>query len=154
MMKKILMILSIAVALCNYAGAQDTGIHSLLRSKHFIFQPVNMIPASGRLRVLENGYFLQIKNDTLIANLPYFGKAYTAPVNAADAGYNFISTDFDYSISTGKKGSLIATIKTNDRVYNTTFTLSVFKNGTAYLLANSPDKQQVSYNGSIQQSGS
>lgn len=144
-----MMILSITFLSYNYAKAQDSSIKNSIQNKQFIFRPNNMIPASGRLRVLDYGYSLQVKNDSLIVNLPYFGKAYTAPINATDVGYNFTSTDFSYSISPLKKDSYNITIKTNDRVYNPTFAFTVFNNGNANLLVNSSDKQQISYNGSL-----
>ncbi|MBS1745465.1 MAG: DUF4251 domain-containing protein [Bacteroidetes bacterium] len=148
-MKKIAIIACITFLFSNYVDASDTTITSLLQNKRFAFQPNNMIPATGRLRVLDYVYALQVKNDSLIVNLPYIGKAYTAPIDPNDVGYNFTSTDFSYSVSKGKKDSYIAVIKTNDRVYNPTFTLIVFNNCRASLLVNSTEKQQISYNGMI-----
>ena len=143
------MILSITFLFYNNIKAQDSSIKNSIQNKQFTFRPNNMIPASGRLRVLDYGYSLQVKNDSLIVNLPYFGKAYTAPINTSDVGYNFTSTDFSYSISPLKKDRYNITIKINDRVYNPTFVFTVFNNCRASLLVNSSDKQQISYNGLI-----
>ena len=109
------------------------------------------MPTSGRSRpVTTTDYSLQVKgNDTLIAYLPYVGRSYNAPINPSDAGFNFTSTDFTYNVSAGKKNSYKVVIVTKDRTYNSTFTFTVYDNGTAYLNVTSTEKQSISYNGSV-----
>lgn len=150
-MKSIVMVMCLAGLVSFQSNAQDStkNIKAMLDSKTFTFQPTNMNPSVGRTRTLDYGYSLQVKGDSVMAYLPYFGRAYSAPINSNDAGINFTSTNFSYVVSNAKKKGYTVVIATKDRTYNTTFTLTAFDNGTAYLQVISSDKQQISYNGNI-----
>jgi hypothetical protein len=150
-MKKVSMLLIITVITVFQLNAQDSTIKASLDDKRFSFNPTNMMPSSGRSKaVTTSEYSLQVKgSDTLVAYLPYVGRSYNAPINPSDAGINFTSTNFTYTVTEGKKNSYKVVIITKDRMYNTTFTLTVYDNGTGYLSVISSDKQSISYNGSI-----
>ncbi|MEP6467961.1 MAG: DUF4251 domain-containing protein [Parafilimonas sp.] len=148
----------ILLALCfsGFAArtqAQDSAktIKAVLDAKQYTFVPLNITTGSGRLRQLTPDYFFKINGDTLKTYLPYFGRAYTAPINPSDAGFNFTTTDFIYTTSKGKRNSYIINVKTKDKVYNTEFTLTIYDNGNAYLRANSSNKQPVSYTGNVKE---
>jgi len=79
--------------------------------------------------------------------LPYFGRAYTAPINPEDAGYDFTSTNFTYSVVPKKKGSYQITINTKDKINTVTFALTVFNNGKADLQVTSINREAISYSG-------
>jgi Domain of unknown function (DUF4251) len=146
------MILFLFAGVFMQGRAQDPGkekIKALLDGKHYEFEPTNTTTGGGRLKQLTPGYVLEMRGDTLKVYLPYFGKAYTAPINSSDAGYDFTSTDFSYEVSEGKKDSYIVSIKTKDRSYNADFELTVYDNASAYLRASSTYKQSVSYNGDV-----
>jgi hypothetical protein len=106
-----------------------------------------MNPQRGRQRYLTSEYFLRVAGDSLISALPYFGRAYTAPINPEDAGYNFTSTDFKYAVVPKKKGSYQVTINTKDKTNAVTFLLMVYNNGNAYLQITSVNKQAISFSG-------
>jgi hypothetical protein len=151
-MKKLTVLLFFAFALSAQLHAQDSAklaMKAFLDGKHYEFQPSTTTSGRGRTVHLDGGYFLQLNGDTLKCYLPYFGRAYSAPINTSESGYDFTSTSFSYEIAEGKKDSYRVTIKTKESVYNKSFLLTVYDNGTAYLQASSPDKQTVSYNGSV-----
>jgi len=151
-MKRI-MILFLFAGLFMQTRAQDSAKHqikALMDGKHYVFEPTTTTSGKGRsIYVGTSSYFLEMAGDTLKVYLPYFGRAYSASMNPSDAGYDFTSTDFTYEVSEGKKNTSIVSIKTKDRSYNTDFELTVYDDGTAYLRANSSDKQSVSYNGGV-----
>jgi hypothetical protein len=70
-----------------------------------------MTPTRGGLKQLTPGYFLKINDDTLKTYLPYVGRAYTAPINPSDAGFDFTTTHFTYSVIEGKRNSTIINVK-------------------------------------------
>ncbi len=41
--------------------------------------------------------------DSIVTYLPYFDRAYSAPVNLSQGGIQFTSTDFDYTIESKRK---------------------------------------------------
>ena len=94
-------------------------------------------------------YDLKIKPDTIDSDLPYFGRAYTAPIDPADAGIDFTSVKFDYNIVPGKKGGWEITIKPKDVTDINGMYLSISENGYALLRVNSNNRQAISFTGYI-----
>jgi hypothetical protein len=122
-------------------------VDSLVNSKHYTFKAERMNPQRGGQKYLTSDYFLRVAGDSLVSALPYFGRAYTAPINPEDAGYNFTSTSFDYTVSNGKKNSYHVTIHTKDKFNTADFILTIYNNGNADLQVTSNDKQPISYIG-------
>jgi hypothetical protein len=108
-----------------------------------------VIPSSGRQRILTSEYTVTVRKDSIISDLPYFGRAYTAPIGTTDGGIKFTSVDFGYAINPRKKGGWEVNIKPRDGqdVQNMAFT--IYGNGKAYLSINSNNRQAISFNGHI-----
>jgi hypothetical protein len=62
-----------------------------------VFVAQNVYPATGRNINLTTTYVIRLAADTVIADLPYFGRAYVAPMNPSDGGIHFTSTKFSYT---------------------------------------------------------
>lgn len=153
-MIRILIITVFATLFLNNAKAQNlttAQVDSLINSKHYTFKAERMNPQRGGQKYLTSEYFLRVDGDSLISSLPYFGRAYTAPLNPEDVGYNFTSTNFDYNAVPKKKESYQITINTKDKMNTVMFVLTVYNNGTAYLQVTSNNKQPISYTGYLKQ---
>jgi hypothetical protein len=124
-------------------------IREMLNTQKFIFVPEYVLPMTGQERVLTSSYFLEITKDTVKADMPYFGVAYSAPINAENSGIYFTSTKFSYDISNGKKGRKEISIKTKDVSDATIIFLTVFSNGSATLNVTDQNRQPISFNGYI-----
>lgn len=151
-MKKIAIALFLVVAAATQAAAQDstkTGIKELLEAKQWAFEPLSMTPSRGRMRTLTAGYTLRLNGDTLMVYLPYVGRAYNAPISSSESGYDFTTTEFTYDVKPAKKKGYAVAIKTNGKVYNSEFAITVYDDGTAYVRAMSTNREVISYNGSI-----
>lgn len=101
-----LYIIALASILFIKANAQNLSaneVQQMINNKHFTFKAQRVTPQTGASRQLTTEYFLKIANDTLTSALPYFGRAYTAPIDPSDAGYDFTTNKFDYSVSAKKK---------------------------------------------------
>lgn len=150
-MKKIVLFF-IAVISFAQLHAQDSAktIKSVLDAKRYSFVPQTMMPMKGKTRHVNDGSFsLDVKGDSLVVYLPYIGEAYSAPIGSGEAGYNFTSTDYTYTVKEGKKNRYEVSIKVNDKFSGTEFNLTVFDNKSASLYARSSSKQGISYNGDI-----
>ncbi|MDP4276218.1 MAG: DUF4251 domain-containing protein [Bacteroidota bacterium] len=123
-----------------------------VESSHFTFVAQSVNPMSFRTIQLTSYYDLKITKDTIRVYLPYFGRAYTAPMDPTQGGFNFMSTDFDYKMVNGKKpGNWQVTIKTHDPLHSITFYLDIWDSGMATLTINDPDRQTISFNGAIKE---
>src|SRR5687767_9610598 len=101
-------------AFAQKSDEKSDEIKQLIDSKRFEFIAQSMTPTSGRMRQLTSYYSLIVKPDTLLSDLPYAGRAYSAPMDPTSTGVSFTSTSYDYKISDRKKGGWDIEIKPKD----------------------------------------
>lgn len=130
-------------------GVETGGIQKLLDSKRFTFVAQSVTPQRGGFRQLTSRYDLKITPDSLISNLPYYGRAYSAPIDPSSGGINFTSTSFDYTSKVRKKGGWDVIVKPKDGKDVQQMFLSVFENGSATLQVTSNNRQPISFNGNV-----
>jgi hypothetical protein len=130
-------------------SAKVASTKKLVDSQHYIFYAESATPMSGRQRFLTPGNTVKISKDTVVCDLPYFGRVYTSSVNTTDGGIKFTSSSFNYTAEARKKGGWDVTIKTKDVTDTQTLTITIYENGKAYLQARSNNRQSISYNGYV-----
>jgi hypothetical protein len=130
--------------------AQDKAqIKSLIEAKRFVFKVQTVLPTSGSMRQTTGEYDVKLYGDSLISYLPYFGRAYTAPMPGESGGFNFTSTKFGYSIKEKKKGGWEIFLRPNDVRDVREYYLSISEKGYATLRVTSTNRQPISYSGVI-----
>lgn len=150
-MKSIYMLL-FALASFGIASAQDekkSEIYDLLQSKSFVFKAQTVIPAAGSSRHLTSDYDVRVTPESVVSYLPYFGRAYTAPLDPAKSGHDFTSKDYEYILKERRKGGWELTVKPRDVSDIRTMNFVVFSNGNATLQISSNSKQSISYSGAV-----
>jgi len=148
-------ILFILLIISHRALAQDstkTSTKDWVTEKNFVFRPQTALPTRGRAIQLTSYFDLKVSKDTIISNLPYYGRAYSASINPSENGLNFTSTNFDYTVTPGKKGGWEVLIKPKDANDVREMTFTIFENGTASLYVTSNNRESISFNGYITQS--
>jgi hypothetical protein len=126
-------------------------VKKIVRSKNFIFKAQYVNPQSGSTRPLTSEYDVSVKNDKIVSYLPFFGRAYTAPINPTDGGIKFTSVKFDYTIKQKNKKWDVR-IRPRDVSDVQDMYLTVFDNGRASLRVISTNRQSISYDGYILES--
>lgn len=131
----------------------DAGrVSQLITGRNYVFQAQTVFPMRGRSRqIAGDGYDVYVSKDTVISFLPYFGRAYTAPMDPSQGGIQFTSTKFDYAEEDGKDGGWNITIKPTDVRDVQQFYLTVSKDGYASLQVTSTNRQPISFNGIIRE---
>ena len=105
-------------------------------------------PTGGTINLTSSNYDLKITPDSIVAYLPFYGRAFTAPYgNNSENGYKFTSKKFTYDTKKGRKRGWDITIQTKDIKENVRMTLSISESGYASLSVVSQNKQSISYNG-------
>lgn len=122
---------------------------ALINQKHYTFRARTLLPPGGRTIQLTTNYDLRIAGDSLISFLPYFGRAYSAPVGSNEAGFQFTSTSNDYQVDQRKKGGWLISIRPKDHSDVQQMFLTVSQSGSASLQVTSLNRQPISYNGVI-----
>jgi len=130
-------------------GDKEAATKQLVESGRYVFIPQSALPLSGHVRQLTPDYNLVVTKDTLEAYLPYFGRAYSAPVNTTDGGIQFVSTSFEYTATPRKKSGWDISIKPKDYREVQQMQLSVSETGYASLQVISTNRQAISFNGYI-----
>jgi hypothetical protein len=142
--------------IANFTHAQDqpteSDIKALVDNKNFVFAAQSASPMRGRTVHLSPGYTLEVSADTVVSNLPYYGRSYSAPMNPSDAGIKFSSSDFTYTVKERKKNGWDVSIKAKDGTKNHQIYLTISSNGSASARVVSSDRESISYNGYIQKS--
>ena len=129
---------------------KENHIKSLIESKNYVFKAQTVFPLGGRSRILTSDYDLRILGDSVVAYLPYFGRAYSAPIDPSQGGIHFTSTQYDYKMQPNKKGWNI-TILPKDTRDARELSLNITTSGYATLMVSSNNRQSISFNGYIAQ---
>ena len=124
-------------------------IREMVTNQQYTFKAQTASPLAGRLRQLTTDYDLKVSKEQIVAYLPYFGRAYSAPLDPSKGGIQFTSKDFDYKLTERKKGGWNVSIKTKDLAEAQQMELTIFSDGTASLQATSTNRQSISFNGYI-----
>jgi len=124
-------------------------IREAVTNQQYTFKAQTASPLAGRLRQLTTEYDLKVSKEQIVAYLPYFGRAYSAPLDPSKGGIQFTSKDFDYKLTERKKGGWNVSIKTKDLAEAQQMELTIFSDGTASLQATSTNRQSISFSGYI-----
>lgn len=167
MRQNILFILIVMVVLAACASQKpvpaNPEVRNMIENRNYTFIARNVTPtedarynprmifpnASSTLYQLNGEYDLRITRDSVIAYLPFFGRAYTAPVNPSEGGIKFASTDFDYRESMRKNNYEIEIIPRDAKDVRNLY-LTITPNGYASLRVLSLNRTAISFNGEIE----
>jgi len=145
-----LLLLAIAACFALTVSAQSGGIKEGITSKTFVFRAQTANPSAGPAQQLSAGYELVLKGASIDAYLPYYGRAYSPPVDPTASGIKFMSQNFEYNATERKGGGWEVVIRPKDVTDIRELLLTVFDNGSATLVVNSDRRSPITFNGSVQ----
>lgn len=172
-MKQLRLILSLVLvssSLSLFAQTDKETTEKIIKEQNYTFVANSAIPMANMdvSRVLErmpgnqsgsyinlsgSNYDLTVTKDSIIAYLPFYGRAFSAPYNPNEGGIKFTSKDFTYKQTVSKKGAYTVQINTKDvKRENYRFTLNVSTSGYATLVASGNNRQPITFNGVLQES--
>jgi hypothetical protein len=142
--KALLVILSLFIVTSAFAQNNDIrnsdDIASYVNSGSFVFKAQSVTPETGNVRQLTTPFTLSVSKYDIVSNLPYFGKAYSAPVDPTQGNLQFTSKNFQY-----------ITIKPKDvQSDGLEMYFTIYEDGTASLDISSETRQAISFNGYIE----
>lgn len=133
----------------NKKAANLAAIKNMVESQNYVFKAQTVMPMSGRTRQLTSDYDVKITKEKIVSYLPYFGRAYSAPMDPTQGGIQFTSKDFDYTLTPGKKDGWTVLIKPKDYRDVQQMTLAISSTGYASVQVTSTSRQPISFNGVI-----
>ena len=130
-------------------AAKLAAIKNMVESQNYVFKAQTVLPMSGPSRQLTTDYDVKITKQSVISYLPYFGRAYSAPMDPSKGGIQFTSKDFDYTLTPGKKDGWSVLIKPKDYRDVQQMTLTISSTGYATAQVTSTNRQPISFNGTV-----
>ena len=127
---------------------RSVAVKNMLTAKRYVFKPQTALPMGGSSRQLTQDFDLRVSGDTLQSYLPYFGRAFTAPINTNESGIRFTSTEFDYTVKPRKKGWDVVLVP-KDAPNVRQMLLQVSAAGYASLVVTSNNRQSISFTGYV-----
>lgn len=105
----------------------------------------------GNINLTGANYDVRITPDSVIAYLPYYGRAFSAPIDRDNNGFKFTSTKFSFENIVRKKGGWQIAIYPKDTKEGVRMNFTITVNGYATLVINSNIKQSITYNGYLEE---
>jgi len=125
-------------------------VKDMVENSNYVFHAEFANPMRGGNINLTSEYDLRVSKDTLVAYLPYFGRAYQAPMDPTDGGIHFTSTRFTYTKQQNKKGGWDIYVKPSDAKGVEKMFLSISEDGYASLQVTSSQRDPISFQGYIE----
>ena len=106
------------------------------------------VPLPGRSIPLTSLYSLEIRNDSVISYLPYYGRAYSIPYGGGN-GLNFKAPLKEYNMKLDKKGNSVITFTARNPEDKFDFRVKVYSNGSTSIDVNMQNRQSISFQGEL-----
>lgn len=151
-----MMVVSVLVMLVGCATSRDGSaqqeelakrVSAALDNHQFKIDVDMMNPRMWSMRHVSYGYSVEVRNDTLISYLPYFGRAYSVPYGGGK-GLNFSAPIKSYT-EYEKKGKRYVRIGVSNEEDTYTYKLEVFSNGKASIDVQPRERESISYSGEL-----
>jgi hypothetical protein len=124
-------------------------VKEMIADNNYIFHAEFANPMRGGNINLTSEYDLRVGKDTLVAYLPFYGRAYQAPIDPMDGGIHFTSTHFIYSKEQNNKGGWDIYIKPTDAKGVEKIFLNISDDGYATLRITNTNRDPISFQGYI-----
>ncbi len=128
---------------------KKVSIKDMIDSQHFVFEAQSVNPMRGGFRMLTSAYDVTISRDTMVSDLPYFGRAYVAAYNPTKSELDFTTTGLSYSVNPYKKTGWYVIVKPKSKNGIQQYAFTIFEDGTASLNVTSTSRDPISFNGYI-----
>lgn len=124
-------------------------VTAALNERHFKISIAHMHPMKGPSKAVSFGYSVEVRNDSLISYLPYFGRAYNVPYGGGK-GLNFSAPIESYKEGVGKNGKRHIEIGLTNDEDTYLYMLDVFDNGSSSVSVSARQREQISYTGDME----
>ena len=155
MMKNWIIFIVLAAALAGCATTAErmereartaAQVSEALASRHYTINVLMMYPQRGRAVNLTTNYSVEVKGDSLISYLPYFGRAYNVPYGGGK-GLNFIAPITGYQTETDRKGITRVVLTSENEEDHYRYILEVSNSGDSYIQVQSRQRDFIRYSG-------
>ena len=123
-------------------------VEKLITSGKYKIDVNRALPARGRSVMLTSPYSVEIRNDSIISHLPYYGRAYSIPYGGGE-GLNFKAPLTDYKLDWDKKGTAKIKFTARSTEDKFDFDIDIFSNGSSTIFVNMQNRQSINFQGEV-----
>lgn len=105
-------------------------------------------PRRGKTVYLTSPYSLEVKNDSLVSWLPYYGRAYSVPYGGGE-GLIFKTSIDDYNVEYTKKGAAKIILKARTKEDTYKFIINIYPGGLANIDVTMVNRDGISFTGQL-----
>lgn len=127
----------------------SANVTNALNSRDYKIAIDRMYPMRGSSRHVSYGYSVEVRNDTLISYLPYFGRAYNVPYGGGK-GLNFTAPIGNYQEFLKRNGQRHIEIGVTNDEDTYFYTIEVFDNGSSSVDVRARQRERISYSGNVE----
>jgi len=149
-MKKLAILLMLCLSFSFLTKAQKVDpekVKAAVDSKTFVFLGRQATGMRGRSIQLDPGYTLNVSPEKVVADLPFFGRAYSSTPGSTDGGLKFDFSEYTYEVKPRKKGGWDITIEPTQQNDIRSIFLTIQETGNASLRITSNSREGMSYTG-------
>lgn len=163
-MKKIIVLMSAVLLLTACGASRMTADQKVARDeqvvrtvteaidrRHYMVEADYMYPRRGSGRHLDYGYSVEVRGDTLVSYLPYFGRAYNIPYGGGKA-LNFTAPISKYSCRRVKDHLYRIEMIVNNEEDILHYSLEMYDTGQTTIHVASREREQISFSGQFAES--
>jgi uncharacterized protein DUF4251 len=123
----------------------------LVQSGSFEFKAQRALPQKGsQIDLTNRENFMKVLGGEVSAELPFFGRAFSASVASADSGIKFAGTPENYQVEEiDKKQRIVIKFRMGVKSENFDCTLTVSSLANASLIVISSQRSTMTYNGAV-----
>ena len=152
------LIVLMAILWCSCASSEEkaaqmvelsANVTNALNNRDYKIAIDRMYPMRGSSRHVTYGYSVEVRNDTLISYLPYFGRAYNVPYGGG-MGLNFTSPISSYQEFMKRNGQRHIEIGVTNDEDTYFYTIEVFDNGNTSIEVRARQRERISYSGNVE----
>lgn len=119
-----------------------------IESKNYTIRANTALPNGWRSVALDTRNSVEVRQDSVFSNLPYFGRAYRLPYGGGE-GLVFDAPITDYKVKEGKKGAIEIEFKARTREDSYRFILIIFTNGNSSIKVFTENRQSIDFLGEM-----
>jgi len=123
-------------------------VAKVLDKRHYQIDVNVMFPRRGGSMVVTSNWSLEVKGDTLVSYLPYFGVSHEAVIGTQQ-GLNFTAPIKSYTDSGFIKGKRTIRLKADSEEDQLEFQLEVMDTGSSYIDVISRKRDGIGFSGDI-----
>lgn len=131
------------------AAEQARKVTAAIQERNYKISVNRMMPLRGASKTVSYGYGIEVRNDSLLSYLPYFGHAYNVPYGGGK-GLNFSAPIESYRESQPKSDRYRIEIALSNSEDSYLFTLDIFTNGSATVDVAPRQRDRITFSGELE----